>query len=157
NYTVMYVASNTTLYLTSNATATATGRSFTAPQLSASGAGFRGGAGRQLAGAAGANTDYRTTAATATNASKGEGIAGTPRYLFNQSATVLDAGTDGYPNGSSARGAPGNAGGGGTDGNPAANDENTGGGGGGNAGDGGNGGNAWNTAAATGGFGGSFS
>ncbi|MEA2570292.1 MAG: hypothetical protein QOI24_2293 [Acidobacteriota bacterium] len=154
--TVLYINNNTQLTLTTNATTTGTNRAYTVPQLSVTGVGFRGGAGRQLAGGAGANTDYRTTAATATNASKGEGIAGTPRYLFNNTATVLDTTIDGYPNGSSGRGAPGNAGGGGTDGNPVANDENTGGGGGGNAGDGGGGGNAWNSSSATGGYGGTF-
>ena len=156
SYTVWLVTSNTNLYLTSGATATGAGLSYTLPQVSMSGRGFRGAGARQLAGAAGANTDYRTTAATATNAQKGEGFAGTPRYLFQGTGAVLDTTIDGYPNGSSARGAPGNAGGGGTDGNPAANDQNTGGGGGGNGGTGGSGGNAWNSAAATGGFGGTF-
>ena len=155
-YTVWLVTSNTNLYLTSGATATAAAATYTLPQVSMSGRGFRGAAARQLAGGAGANTDYRTTAATATNAQKGEGFAGTPRYLFAGTGTPTDTAIDGYPNGSSARGAPGNAGGGGTDGNPAANDQNTGGGGGGNAGAGGGGGNAWNSAAASGGFGGSF-
>jgi len=59
-----------------------------------------------------------------------------------------------YPNGSMARGAPGNAGGGGTDGNPDANDQNSGGGGGGNGGTGGLGGFSWNTILSVGGFGG---
>jgi uncharacterized repeat protein (TIGR01451 family) len=153
---VLFVTSNTSLELTTAATTTGAGRSYTVPQVSLSGLGFRGGAGRQLAGGTGANTDYVTTAANNTNGSKGEGIAGTPRYLFANSATILDTTIDGYPNGSSGRGAPSNAGGGGTDGNPVANDQNSGGGGGGNAGTGGNGGNAWNSAAPSGGFGGAF-
>ena len=62
------------------------------------------------------------------------------------------------PNGSFARGAPGNAGGGGTDGDPTHNDYNSGGGAGGNGGTGGQGGYGWDSMAATnstdGGFGG---
>ena len=121
--------------------------------VSVNGLGLRGGGARQLGGGAGVNTDYRTLATVNNNGSKGEGIAGTPRYLNNGGA-LLDTGIEGYPNGSHARGAPGNAGGGGTDGNPAANDQNTGGGGGSNAGTGGKGGNAWNSASPTGGWGG---
>lgn len=115
---------------------------FASGTISASGAGFRGGGGRQLAGGAGASSDYATLATINANGTKGEGIAGTPRYVWTGSA-VSDTGVEGYPGGSNARGAPGNAGGGGTDGNPAANDQNTGGGGGGNAGAGGRGGHAW--------------
>ncbi len=120
--------------------------------------GFRGGGGRQLAGSTGLpDTDFRTSSTLPTNGSKGEGIAGTPRYVFSAGA-VLDTtpptGTDGYPDGSHARGAPGNAGGGGTDGNPPANDENSGGGGGGNGGAGGQGGFSWNSAKDVGGRGG---
>ena len=58
------------------------------------------------------------------------------------------------PNGSYARGAPGNAGGGATDANPPANNQNSGGGGGGNGGTGGTGGYGWNSAGIVGGFGG---
>lgn len=127
--------------------------------VSVQGLGFRGGGGRGLTGAAGfANTDYRTPAASATNGSKGEGIAGTPQYVLD-AGVLLNTAVDGYPNGSSARGAPGNAGGGGTDGNPPANDENTGGGGGANAGAGGQGGYGWtpgHPAIQSGGFGGIF-
>lgn len=127
--------------------------------VSVDGLGFRGGAARQLGGGGGANTDYRTTADNSANGSKGEGIAGTPRFVNNGgtdmvSGTLVDNVDEGYPNGSHARGAPGNAGGGGTDGRPSANDENTGGGGGSNAGDGGKGGNGWNRSLLTGGFGG---
>lgn len=69
---------------------------------------------------------------------KGEGIAGTPRLVYNGTAQV-DTGTDGYPNGSRGRGAPGNAGGGGQN-------QNAGGAGGGNGGQGGQGGGGWNDA-----------
>lgn len=115
---------------------------FSGGTINVTGLGFRGGGGRTLSGDKGANTDYRTLATVNTNAAKGEGIAGTPRYL-NNGGTLLDTGVEGYPNGSQGRGAPGNAGGGGTDGNPAANDQNTGGGGGANGGLGGIGGNGW--------------
>lgn len=83
---------------------------------------------------------------------KGEGIAGTPRLVYNGTAQV-DNTIDGYPGGSRGRGAPGNAGGGG-------NNQNAGGGGGGNGGLGGNGGGGWNDASRpttfrdSGGFGG---
>jgi Peptidase family C25 len=134
--------------------------------VSVVGLGFRGGAGLQLEGAGGKNTDYRNTAPasavtlTGFHGSKGEGIAGTPHYVWNAAGTaVVDTGVEGYPSGSMARGAPGNAGGGGTDGdpqtaNPGGNDQNSGGGGGGNGGAGGIGGNTWNSNLAVGGFGG---
>jgi uncharacterized repeat protein (TIGR01451 family) len=120
--------------------------------------GFRGGAGRQLGGSAVAglkNTDYVTTAADTTNASKGEGIIGTPQYIESANMTaVTNSGVEGLPIGSYARGAPGNAGGGGTDGSPTSNQNNTGGGAGGNGGSGGLGGYAWNLFTFDGGFGG---
>lgn len=126
------------------------------------GLGFRGGGGRQLnGGAGGTGTDYRSLSTNAFHAAKGEGIAGTPRYVFDGTALVdtlsaaqVAAGIDGYPNGSTARGAPGNAGGGGTDANPTANDQNTGGGGGSNAATGGQGGNSWSSNQPVGGVGG---
>lgn len=116
--------------------------------------GFRGGGGRTLTGGTGASTDYRTASTDATNGSKGEGIAGTPQYLISSAGTLTNTTIDGLPNGSYARGAPGNAGGGGTDADPPANDQNTGGGGGANGGAGGLGGNSWNTNVASGGIGG---
>ena len=123
--------------------------------ISVDGLGFRGAAGRTLTGGTGNNTDYVTTAANAANGSKGEGIAGTPRYLWNAATgAVVDTTIDGYPAGSSARGAPGNAGGGGTDGQPTVNDQNSGGGGGGNGGAGGRGGNTWSSNLVEGGLGG---
>ncbi|GAA4500701.1 hypothetical protein GCM10023172_21410 [Hymenobacter ginsengisoli] len=137
--------------------------------IDASGMGFRGGAGRKLngtgTGTTPSTTTYRSSAGLNTGGTKGEGIAGTPRYvndptyaaannalLDTQSTTttgyptLLPATlTDGYPSGDNGRGAPGNAGGGGTDGNPTSNNQNTGGGGGANGGRGGRGGNAWNS------------
>ncbi|MBI5964683.1 MAG: DUF11 domain-containing protein [Chloroflexi bacterium] len=115
--------------------------------------GFRGGGGRQLAGGAGANTDYRTLSTVNANGAKGEGYAGTPRYL-NDNGALLNNTVEGYPSGSFGRGAAGNGGGGSTDGNPANNDQNSGGGGGGNGGYGGMGGNAWSSGLVRGGFGG---
>jgi gliding motility-associated-like protein len=95
--------------------------------------GFRGG--YSLVKNAAANiSDLYVTYATDDRASgKGEGIAGTPRYMwdgFNQ----VDNVEEGLPGGSAGKGAPANAGGGG-------NDTNAGGGGGGNGGSGGVG--AW--------------
>ena len=132
--------------------------------------GFRGAGGRILKGSTtGTNTDYLTLATNTANGSKGEGIAGTPRYLSPVTSTIattttaLDTTVEGLPAGSYARGGPGNAGGGGTDGDPNTaspngNDENSGGGGGANGGNGGYGGYGWNTFTALnstdGGFGG---
>ncbi len=112
--------------------------------VSVNGMGFRGGGTRQLTGGSGgSNTDYRNVTTLSAHGGKGEGIAGTPRYIFDATlGAITDNLIEGYPNGSTARGAPGNAGGGGTDGNPAANDQNSGGGGGGNGGAGGQGGNS---------------
>jgi uncharacterized repeat protein (TIGR01451 family) len=125
---------------------------FSGGTVTASGLGFRGGGARDQDGiASGSNTDYMTVATgglTGANGSKGEGIGGTPRFVFNGSATI-DNGAEGLPGGSMARGGPANAGGGGTDGNPAGNDQNAGGGGGGNGGAGGGGGHAWCLAGGT--------
>ena len=121
--------------------------------VSVTGQGFRGGGGRAVAGGAGSNLDFRNTAANPAHGQKAEGIAGTPRFVYNGTA-VVDTAVEGYPNGSSARGAPGNAGGGGNDGNPSVNDQNAGGGGGGNGGVGGKGGHSWNSELPRGGFGG---
>jgi hypothetical protein len=116
--------------------------------------GFRGGGGTQNEGSYPDKEDvaFRTDGDVKRGGVKGEGIAGTPLFVFN-GITTIDTGTDGYPRkvgddkyptigntngGSRARGAPGNAGGGG-------NQHNSGGGGGGNAGVGGNGGNSINT------------
>ncbi len=144
--------------------------------VSVNGLGFRGGGGIKLTGdttsvPAPVFTDFRTIApdsATAptiheANGSKGEGIAGTPRYIYQSGAAIgapgvnsaLDNLVEGYVSGSFGRGAPGNAGGGSTDGNPAVdNGDNSGGGGGGNGGNGGPGGNSWYNNKPSGGQGG---
>lgn len=121
--------------------------------ISAAGKGFRGGLGRSLGSGSGSNSDYRTLSSAGNNGSKGEGIVGTPRYIWDGLLGV-DTAVEGYPSGSYARGAPGNAGGGGTDGDPTGNSENSGGGGGGNGGIGGQGGNSWNSNLSIGGVGG---
>ncbi|MEZ5344750.1 MAG: hypothetical protein R2681_04250 [Pyrinomonadaceae bacterium] len=122
--------------------------------INASGRGFRGGLGITLTGGSGSNTDYRGNSTNGTGGSKGEGIAGTPRRIWDGSFGI-DNGTEGYPNGSFLRGAPGNAGGGGTDGSPSVdNGQNSGGGGGGNGGIGGVGGNSWSSNLTIGGIGG---
>jgi uncharacterized repeat protein (TIGR01451 family) len=117
------------------------------------GYGFRGG-GLQVHALAGGPypADYRTASTVLYHASKGEGLAGTPRYVYSSvSNTITNTGVEGYPNGSMARGAPGNAGGGGNDGDSGVN-HNAGGGGGSNGGKGGTGGNTWNGNSAIGGF-----
>jgi uncharacterized repeat protein (TIGR01451 family) len=121
--------------------------------------GFRGGAGEIYTAATTPptplSTDYVTLSTQTTNGSKGEGIAGTPKFVANATLTAAtNTGNEGYPSGSFARGAPGNAAGGATDAHPTANDQNDGGGGGANGGTGGNGGFAWNSAGLVGGFGG---
>ena len=83
--------------------------------------------------------DYVETVPTNNNkgTTKGEGIAGTPRYVWDgYDYKDHGAGWFGYPGGDYSRGAPGNAGGGG-------NVHNAGGGGGGNGGAGGSGGYGW--------------
>ncbi len=141
---------------------------FSSGTIDVAGQGFRGGGGTNLGGdgttgAASRNSDYRhtaptvsgisaATAPTGTNnydASKGEGIAGSPRWTRNGGFPPVVGVTDnglageGYANGSFGRGAPGNAGGGGTDPNKGDNGANTGGGGGANYGSGGKGGDSW--------------
>jgi len=129
---------------------------FNGKTIDAVGAGFRGGGGRKLGGASGHDQlDAYTMSTVNANGSKGEGIAGTPRYInFNNS--LVDNIDEGYPGGSYARGGAGNAGGGGTDSNPDNNNQNSGGGGGGNGGKGGLGGNGWYSFGVTGGYGGFY-
>jgi hypothetical protein len=96
--------------------------------LEAQGLGFRGGGALTLQGALGDARDFRYRAPTSADlasgyghhAAKGEGVAGTPRYVraeggIEDTRAEADARgrSDGYPGGSMARGAPGNAGGGG--------------------------------------------
>jgi LPXTG-site transpeptidase (sortase) family protein len=117
--------------------------------------GFKGGLGVAQAGGADANTDYAVASGRGDHGYKAEGIAGTPKFLYDAIAGAAVNGTaDGYPLGDAARGAPGNAGGGGTDFDPVINDQNSGGGGGANGGQGGMGGNSWNTNQPVGGLGG---
>lgn len=125
--------------------------------IDVTGRGFRGGGGRASAGdGGGTDATFRQNVDNGAHGAKGEGIAGSTRYLYNQEtgALVTFSADEGYNNGGAARGAPGSAGGGGTDSNSSANDENSGGGGGANGGAGGLGGNAWNSNATTGGYGG---
>lgn len=136
--------------------------------LNASARGFRGGGqtfiapyGPSLLDPVNGSTFYTAPAGVVSGAGpggeregsfKGEGIAGSPRLVYNGAAQV-DMLIDGITGGSRGRGAPGNAGGGG-------NNQNAGGGGGGNGGMGGNGGGGWNDASRpttfqdSGGFGG---
>ena len=107
--------------------------------LNVNGRGFRGGGGTIQSGGTGSTKDYAQSANANIDGSKGEGIAGTPKFVLQNNIVITNNSTD-YPNGSFARGAPGNAGGGGTDGDPINNDQNSGGGGGANQGAGGNGG-----------------
>lgn len=132
---------------------------FASFSINASAAGFRGGGGRSLGGGTGSNSDFVTLSTNNANGQKGEGIAGTPAFVWNGvvadgTAGVINTTTEGYPNGSSSRGAPGNAGGGGQDGSPGGNSQNAGGGGGGNGGAGGLGGNSWSSNLPIGGNGG---
>ncbi len=124
--------------------------------INADGLGFRGGGGRARS-ANDANQRFRWDTDDR-HAVKGEGIAGTPRYVSNKVdpssgavATITDQGAAfvGYPSGTGttgdyARGAPGNAGGGGAFWDAAS--DNGGGGGGGNGGAGGQGGYGWRSA-----------
>ncbi len=126
------------------------------------GKGFRGAVGSN-GSVQGSREDWMGTYATAGGGGgKGEGIAGTPRYMANKvtnygsktvnavaanGITSVDNSVEGYPGGSRARGAPGNAGGGGADGAPSGTNNgqfNSGGGGGGNYAAGGVGGRPWN-------------
>lgn len=136
------------------------------PHLDASNRGFRGGNQGVNNSSYPSATRLSRSTLTADGGSKGEGIAGTPRYvqtsvagsynsgtLFSDAApTALDngAGNMGYNLGDYQRGAPANAGGGG-------NSHNSAGGGGGNGGEGGNGGQTYNGDGLldTGGYGGS--
>lgn len=125
--------------------------------------GFRGGgAGRQLTTTGATANDWATLSTANFNASKAEGIAGTPYdvasltslwgfKLVNPPAIARPVAPaigaiEGYPGGSYARGAPSHAGGGDTDGSSSGtNRENPGGGGGANYGQGGIGGRPWNS------------
>ncbi len=134
------------------------------PQIDVSGRGFRGGGSRSSSVKNPGNAGYRGTIGTCGVAApgtgsgvscygglKGEGVAGTPRYVYDAiNAVLVDNGAEGYPGGDGGRGAPANAGGGG-------NQHNAGGGGGGNGGTGGQGGFTFSgdSSRNVGGFGGS--
>lgn len=110
--------------------------------LSMDAKGFRGGGGVNFSGSTNTNNiTYRSSTTAAAHGSKGEGLAGTPQYVYDvATTTVLNTTFEGYLDGSDGKGAPGNAGGGGDDFAPANNTGNAGGGGGGNGGTGGQGG-----------------
>lgn len=122
--------------------------------ISANAAGFRGGGSQPATEMWGSNVTTYASAQTAgapppnLGAAKGEGIAGTPRFVRSDTVvsngfTGINLGVSGYANSFDlARGAAGNAGGGGTQ-------HNAGGGGGGNAGTGGRGGNTYGTYSTT--------
>jgi LPXTG-site transpeptidase (sortase) family protein len=119
--------------------------------------GFKGALGVGQTGGAGlTGTDYVRPSGSGAHGYKGEGVSGTPHFLYDAiaGAQAASGAADGYPNGDAARGAPGTAGGGGTDSNPSANDQNSGGGGGANGGAGGMGGESWNAHLPVGGLGG---
>ncbi|MDQ8004117.1 MAG: Ig-like domain-containing protein [Pedobacter sp.] len=104
-------------------------------KIDASEKGFRGGFGPVAGSANNTNSVYVTGSGSTTSVGKGEGIAGTPRYMFD-GYKDFDNIDEGLPGGSYGKGAPANGGGGG-------NDHNAGGGGGGNGGHGGVGGLGW--------------
>lgn len=110
------------------------------------GRGFRGGGGQVWNGTADSAITYVTATNIITNLAgfKGEGIAGTPAYIYDSvTNTVVATGTD-YTGGGQGKGAPGNAGGGGDNWNGTR--DNGGGGGGGNGAIGGFGGYGWSGA-----------
>jgi uncharacterized repeat protein (TIGR01451 family) len=119
--------------------------------IDVSGRGFRGAGGTQTPAGGpfgytyNASVDYVNSDLTnLPHAVKGEGIGGTPRFVYNQQTNaIVDNGATwgGYANGDLGKGAPGNAGGGGDNYN--GNRDNGGGGGGGNGGAGGFGGYGW--------------
>ncbi|WBA42650.1 Ig-like domain-containing protein [Hymenobacter canadensis] len=112
----------------------------TSASLNMDAKGFRGGAGRNLAGSTSYNSAIFVAPATnAAHAAKGEGYAGTPQYTYSGTALQNNL-VEGYFGGSQGQGAPGNGGGGATDYTPGTNSGNAGGGGGSNGGAGGTGG-----------------
>ena len=129
--------------------------------INVTGAGFRGGGGVQLRGGTATTRDVvavsppndSISVLVGNHASKGEGIAGTPRLVNrNNYGSLLLNTEEGYPGGSFGRGAPGNGGGGGSDDATPINANNSGGGGGGNGGAGGKGGNSYATNGLYGGY-----
>ncbi len=116
--------------------------------IDVNGRGFRGAGSLQWNGNVSTNADYVTGTAANLDAPKGEGIGGTPRYVYDpvgNTRTDNGATWGGYAGGDAARGGPANAGGGGN--NFDGTRDNGGGGGGGNGGIGGYGGYGWKSAA----------
>jgi uncharacterized repeat protein (TIGR01451 family) len=114
--------------------------------IDVAGRGFRGGGGQVWNNTADSAITYVTPTNITTNLAgfKGEGIAGTPAYVYDSvTNTVTATGTD-YTAGGQGKGAPGNAGGGGDNWN--ASRDNGAGGGGGNGSIGGFGGYGWSGA-----------
>ena len=112
----------------------------TTPGLSMSARGFSGGGGVSYGGPAVANTTlYATLTSLLAHGSKGEGIAGTPRFYYDGTA-VATTSVEGYATGDNNIGAPASAGGGAQDFIPFSNSGNSGGGGGANLSAGGIGG-----------------
>jgi uncharacterized repeat protein (TIGR01451 family) len=116
--------------------------------IDVNGRGFRGAAAVFWDNSTGVDTDvppdHVATLASNQHAVKGEGIAGTPRWVLNEATGLRQdngAGWGGYADGDQGRGAPGNAGGGGD--NRDGGRDNGGGGGGGNGGVGGYGAYGW--------------
>ncbi|MCS6996280.1 MAG: isopeptide-forming domain-containing fimbrial protein, partial [Casimicrobiaceae bacterium] len=114
--------------------------------IDVSGRGFRGGVAPDQSGfnETGAAAPWVSNNSTPHHGGKGEGIAGTPRYVWDPVGNaIVDLGASwgGYAGGNFGRGAPGNAGGGGDNYNSSR--DNAGGGGGGNGGIGGYGGLGW--------------
>ena len=105
---------------------------FNGKKIDASEKGFRGGFGRRDASGANTNSLYVVNSSSVNSSGKGEGIAGTPKYMYDGYNEVVNV-DDGLPGGSFGKGAPANGGG-------AGNAHNAGGGGGGHGGQGGNGG-----------------
>ncbi len=114
--------------------------------IDVAGRGFRGGGGQVWNNTADTAITYVTATNITTNlaAFKGEGIAGSPAYIYDSvTNSVVATGTD-YTGGGQGKGAPGNAGGGGDNWNGQR--DNGGGGGGSNGGIGGFGGYGWSGA-----------
>ncbi len=85
---------------------------FNGARINAEEAGSRGGGALQDGHEA---SEAFVRAGASQDGSKGEGIAGTPQFVWSlASGSRIDTGVDGYPGGSDARGAPANAGGGGS-------------------------------------------
>jgi gliding motility-associated-like protein/uncharacterized repeat protein (TIGR01451 family) len=108
---------------------------FNGKTIDGSARGFRGGFSPVAESLLNNSITYLGDASNFEVSGKGEGIAGTPRFMWD-GYNQVDNLVEGMPGGSAGRGAPGNAGGGG-------NDHNAGGGGGGNGGYGGLGGKGW--------------